>query len=78
LNEGANVTLLGRTEDSKWWQIAFPNLTKRGWVSADLVTPNGDPTTLPIVRVEPRSLDTPPPALSMPTQDDGAPILGES
>ena len=78
LNEGAGVTLLGRTEDNKWWQIAFPNLTKRGWVSADLVTPGGDTEALPIVRIEPRALDIPPPALSMPTQDDGAPILGES
>ncbi|MBI5301126.1 MAG: glycoside hydrolase family 99-like domain-containing protein [Chloroflexi bacterium] len=77
LVEGAGVTLLARSEDNKWWQIAFPNLTKRGWISADLVTPNGDTLTLPIMRVETRSLDIPPPRLSMPIQDDGAPSLAE-
>lgn len=77
LNDGAGVTLLARTEDSKWWQIAFPNPARRGWVSADLITPNGDTNALPIARLETRSLDVPPPSLSMPTQDDSAPVLGE-
>jgi len=68
LQTGAGVTLLGRTTDTKWLQIAFPNAAKRGWVSADLVTSEGDPATLPVAATpasNPPFIDMP-----IPSQDD--------
>jgi hypothetical protein len=50
LREGITVTLLARTEDSTWWQIAYPNAKQRGWIAADFTNPLGDTNTLPIRR----------------------------
>ena len=48
LREGITVTLLARTADSLWWQIAFPSGKQRGWISSDYAIPLGDTNTLPI------------------------------
>ena len=59
LREGITVTLLARTADSAWWQIAFPNTKQRGWISADFANPLGDTNTLPIRSVAPTAAATP-------------------
>ncbi|MCX7838318.1 MAG: endo-1,3-alpha-glucanase family glycosylhydrolase [Anaerolineae bacterium] len=50
LREGITVTLLARTDDSAWWQIAY-NGKQRGWIAANFAKPLGDTTTLPIRRL---------------------------
>lgn len=59
LREGITVTLLARTADSRWWQIALPNTKQRGWISADFADPLGDTNTLPIRSVAPTAAATP-------------------
>ena len=61
LREGITVTLLARTADSNWWQIAFPTAKQRGWISADFATPLTDTNTLPIRTFAPAVTATPPP-----------------
>ncbi len=49
LAEGATVTLLGKSSDEKWWQIAYPNGKQRGWISAEFTKAGGEPDRLPVV-----------------------------
>lgn len=49
LREGITVTLLARTADSSWWQIAYSG-KQRGWIAAHFANPLGDTETLPIRR----------------------------
>jgi hypothetical protein len=53
LREGITVTLLARTADSLWWQIAFPNGKQRGWISSDFTIPISDTDTLPVRALAP-------------------------
>ena len=62
LQSGATVNLLAQTGDAQWWQIAFPDLDKRGWVAAEFVTPNGNTASLPIVSPTPTPYPTLAPA----------------
>lgn len=66
LRPGAPVTILARSDDSQWWQIAFPDEEQRGWVSAQFVTTNGDTDSLPVAQptatLTPEATDTPTPA----------------
>ncbi|MCI0477498.1 MAG: SH3 domain-containing protein [Anaerolineales bacterium] len=48
LREGITVTLLARTADNLWWQIAYPNAKQRGWISSDFTIPISDTNALPI------------------------------
>lgn len=41
LPEGATVAVLARSEDGEWWQIAYPNASKRGWISAEYTAVKG-------------------------------------
>ncbi len=50
LREGASVMILARNEDSTWWQIAYPDGKRRGWVAAEFCTVTGDTLSLPVVR----------------------------
>jgi hypothetical protein len=61
LREGTLVTLLARTVDSKWWQIAFPNERQRGWIAAEFTKPEGDTDALPIVEESLMLMPTPTP-----------------
>ncbi|MCL5952353.1 MAG: SH3 domain-containing protein [Chloroflexi bacterium] len=49
LAEGAALTLLGRSADGNWWQIAYPDTKKRGWVAAEYVKLDVPANKLPIV-----------------------------
>lgn len=70
LREGTSVTLLARTDDSAWWQIAY-NGKQRGWIAANFANPQGDTETLPIrrlVAITPTPTPTPTPmATPLPT-----------
>ncbi|MEW5717443.1 MAG: SH3 domain-containing protein, partial [Chloroflexota bacterium] len=67
LREGITVTLLARTADSLWWQIAFPTAKQRGWISADFAEPLTDTISLPIRTFAPVVTATPIPT-STPTE----------
>ncbi len=49
LREGASLTILARDKENTWWQIAYPDAKRRGWVSAEFATADGDTASLPIV-----------------------------
>jgi len=49
LRDGITVTLLARTDDSAWWQIAYHG-TQRGWIAANFARPLGETETLPVRR----------------------------
>ncbi len=51
VREGVTVTLLARTTDSRWWQIAFPNAKQRGWIAAEFTKPAADTDALPIADI---------------------------
>ncbi len=53
LPEGALVAIVGRTQDSQWWQIAYPDASARGWVASEFASPAGDTSTLPVVSTAP-------------------------
>jgi hypothetical protein len=46
LEPQAAVVLVGRTQDGSWLEVELDNST--GWVAAELLTPAGDVTTLPV------------------------------
>ncbi|CAG0946304.1 Alpha-amylase [Anaerolineae bacterium] len=67
LKKGDIVQILARTSDNEWWQIAFPDAQKRGWIAsqyAELLDPlDGVPmlgaATLTATRVNAASTATP-------------------
>ncbi len=50
LREGGAVVLLARSADSQWWQIAFPDTKKRGWISAEFTKVDDSAKTLPVAQ----------------------------
>jgi hypothetical protein len=65
LEPGTELTLLARSPDGEWFQIAYPAVTGgRGWVIGEFLELQGSPPDLlPIATVPP----TPTPTLSAPT-----------
>ncbi len=59
LREGASVTLIARTIDSKWWQIPLATARARGWIVADFAQPEGDTEALPIIEASIVVMPTP-------------------
>jgi len=57
LRPGAVVTILARNDAADWWQIAYPDEERRGWVFAQFVTTDGDMDSLPVA--EPTETPTP-------------------
>lgn len=50
LNKGDQITLIGRTNDSQWYQSTIAGKTQRAWVfGATVQIVSGDPKTLPVV-----------------------------
>lgn len=47
--QGTNILLLGRTNDSTWFQTQIPASDKRGWVSADFLAIAGAVDALPVI-----------------------------
>lgn len=44
------IHILGRSEDSQWLEIAYPDSDHAGWVSAGFVTPGGALQLFPVVK----------------------------
>ncbi len=51
LPNNTTAVILGKSEDGKWYQIAFPDAANPTWVSAAFVTVTGPVDTLPVVAV---------------------------
>ena len=47
------IQILGRTEDSQWLQIAYPDSSDTGWVSAEFVTPQARLDEFSVVQIQP-------------------------
>jgi len=47
-NKGDIVQILARNADTSWWQIAYPDTGRRGWVSAQFVSPLGATDSVPV------------------------------
>jgi hypothetical protein len=77
LPPGATLSLLAQSSDAQWWQIAFPDAARRGWVAAEFVTPNGSTDALPIVSptptLTPTVTDTPTPTATATPSPTGTP-----
>lgn len=63
LAEGAGVAILAKSSDGKWWQIAYPNTIKRGWISAEFTVTQDNPDALPVIQ-GPTPTSAPPTATS--------------
>lgn len=59
LPRGVSKPILGKSQDSKWWQIDFSS--KRGWIAADFTDVRGGTNGVPIVTVVTASTVTPVP-----------------
>lgn len=51
LRQGTVVTLLARSDDGEWLQIAYPDAQGRGWIAAEFITTDGDSDALPAASV---------------------------
>lgn len=50
---GASVVVIGKNEDGKWLQVAFPEPANPAWVPSEFVTVTGSIDKLPVVAVAP-------------------------
>jgi uncharacterized protein YgiM (DUF1202 family) len=50
LSTGETTTANGRNADGTWLRIVIPDSDSFGWVSASLLVPDGDASTLPVVQ----------------------------
>jgi len=66
ITEGTDVVVDGRTTDSGWYRVIFPQGSElHGWIDSDQLTLTGDPTTLVVATAEPPAVievPTEPPA----------------
>ena len=53
------ATILGKSEDGKWYQVAYPDASHPTWVSAAFVTVTGTIDTLPVIAVAVPPTSTP-------------------
>jgi uncharacterized protein YraI len=54
LQRGAEVDVVGRSDDGEWLQAFYPPGSQlHGWIEADLLDVEGDPTTLAIGEANP-------------------------
>jgi hypothetical protein len=61
LKKDDRLTLLARSEDGAWYQIALPSdPNKRGWVFGETLQISGDPNTLPVEKTAPVPTPRPP------------------
>lgn len=84
IQAGTRSTLLARTSDSKWFEIAYPDANQRGWVAGDFLKYQGSPELLPVAAAPPTPTiiptrpATPTPNIPAPdTSDPCAPIPGQ-
>ncbi|HEY8172763.1 MAG TPA: SH3 domain-containing protein [Dehalococcoidia bacterium] len=73
LQAGADVQIDGRSSDSGWLRVIFPpNSELHGWIDAELLDVNGDPSVLIVATAEPGphvELPTSLPVTDTPTPD---------
>jgi uncharacterized protein YgiM (DUF1202 family) len=75
LQPGTELTLLARSADGAWFQIAYPAGSEgRGWVAGEFLEMQGSPDGLPVFG-EPSAASPPPTAQAL---DVCAPIPGEA
>lgn len=55
LREGTTVTVVARNDDIQWLQIEVPDVETLGWVAAEYLIVDGDPTGLPVPGTEEES-----------------------
>lgn len=55
----ASAVVLGKSEDGKWYQLAYPDAQHPSWVAIAFVNVTGDTGTLPVVAVVPPPTLTP-------------------
>ncbi|MFN3706457.1 MAG: SH3 domain-containing protein, partial [Thermoflexales bacterium] len=54
LRQGQSVAVRGKSQDGKWWQIAFPSGSGGvGWVIGDYVQPNAAASNVPVAAAPP-------------------------
>ncbi|HEX7593190.1 MAG TPA: SH3 domain-containing protein, partial [Anaerolineae bacterium] len=54
-----SAVILGKNEDAKWYQVAFPDVAHPAWVASAFVTTTGTIDQLPVVAVAPPATATP-------------------
>lgn len=54
-----SAVILGKNEDAKWYQIAYPDVAHPAWVASAFVTTTGTIDSLPVVAVAPPATATP-------------------
>ncbi len=54
-----SAVILGKNEDAKWFQVAFPDAAHPAWVASSFVTTTGTIDQLPVVAVAPPPTATP-------------------
>jgi parallel beta-helix repeat protein len=50
---GSNVPIVGRNQDSSWWQVQVPGTQTQCWLADENVETSGDTSQVPVVEVEP-------------------------
>lgn len=71
----ATAVIMGKSEDSKWFQIAFPDAGSPSWVSAAFVTVTGSIEQTPVVTVASPPTPTPGPAARITRAPTAVPTL---
>jgi TolB protein len=64
LMQNTSAIVLGKNEDGKWLQVAYPDATKPSWVPSTFVTVTGSIDPLPVVAVAPPPSPTRAPAVT--------------
>ena len=49
VNKSSTVQILARSADGEWWQIAFPDAQRRGWIAAQFTQLLDPADAMPIV-----------------------------
>ncbi len=50
---GSNVPIVGRNQNSSWWQVQVPGTQTQCWLADENVETSGDTNQVPVVEVEP-------------------------
>ncbi|HEY3341318.1 MAG TPA: SH3 domain-containing protein, partial [Anaerolineae bacterium] len=48
LTAGQSALIIGRTQDSRWWQVRIRSTA--GWIAAQYVKVQGDPSSVPVTQ----------------------------
>ncbi len=79
LRQGADILLIARTGDSKWFQTQLSDSTQRGWIAAEFLSLSGSTDALPVLPgsalVVPAATETPMPEIPelAPTEEPATP-----